>query len=54
MKKRILVSFFFLKGTMTHTAIVFGDNGHGSKEKDMNDQNTFLLSYYTLNNFNIF
>lgn len=47
---------FFLKGTMTHTAIVFGDNGHGlgSKEKDMNDQDTFLLHYHTLNNFNIF
>lgn len=47
---------FFFKGTMTHTAIVFGDNGYGldSKEKDMNDQDTFLLPYHTLNNFNIF
>lgn len=42
---------------MTHTAIVFGDNGHGwarrVERKNMNDQDTFLLSYRTLNNFNI-
>lgn len=42
---------------MIHTAIVFGDNGHGwarrvetKKKKNINDQDTFLI---VLNNFNI-